>query len=90
MAKHWTPADQAALEHALATGRLPDPDNRIATQVRLALYLGFSRRTIVLRLCGRRFPLCTELMREGGRSSAYKRAMARSSAIRDAADHRRA
>jgi hypothetical protein len=78
--KRWTADDTATLEAACATGRLPD--GRIATQIRLALYLGFHRNTIVGKLAGRRLPLCNALMSEGGIRSARQRAMARMNAIR--------
>lgn len=78
--KHWSDGDQAVLDHALRTGRLPDPDNRIATQERLALYLGFSRQTIAKKL-GSKLPLHIELKREGGArggmTTAYRRRVAR-------------
>lgn len=77
--KRWTVDDTAILDRACLTGRLPD--GRIATQERLALALGFSRQTIVKRLEGRRLPLCNEVMREGGRSSAYQRAVRRAITI---------
>lgn len=78
--KRWTADDTAALEAACTTGRLPD--GRIATQIRLALYLGFHRNTIVGKLAGRRLPLCNALMSEGGRKSAYQRRVARVEAMR--------
>lgn len=81
--KHWTPDDNDVLEAALKTGLLPD--DRIATQVRLALYLGFSRQTIVNKLAGRMFPLHTELKREGGGrgglSTAHRKRLARQAEI---------
>lgn len=78
--KRWGPNDQAVLDSALRTGRLPDPDNRVATQERLALYLGFSRQTIAKRIGGQ-LPLHIELKREGGSrggmTTAYRRRVAR-------------
>lgn len=84
MTKSWTPAAELALCTACETGDMPD--GRIATQERLAELLGFSRQTIVSRLGGRKLMKSVELKREGGgkggRSSAYKRAMARAATIR--------
>lgn len=73
--KRWTTEDQAVLDDACRTGRLPD--GRGASQNRLALYLGFSRQTIVNRLCGRQLPLRCEAMSDGARRSAYVRAVKR-------------
>jgi hypothetical protein len=82
--KRWTPEDNAVLEEALKTGYLPD--GRIATQVRLALYLGFSRMTIVNKLQYRQFPLHTELKSQGGQrgglSTAHRKRLARQATIR--------
>lgn len=79
-ARRWRPEDQAVLDHAMNTGRLPDPDNRVATQERLALFLGFSRQTIAKRIGGQ-LPLHVELKREGGArggmTTAYRRRVAR-------------
>lgn len=84
--KRWSDRDQAALDQALATGRLPDPDNRIATQARLAQFLGFSRQTIASHLGGRRLPLHAVLKREGGSrggfSKAHRQALARTATIK--------
>lgn len=80
--KRWTTDDTATVDEVCRTGRLPDPDNRIATQERLALFLGFSRQWIAKRLAGRKLPLCTKLMSEGGMKSAERRARARAEAIR--------
>lgn len=77
--KSWTSEDNTVLEQACETGRLPD--GRVATQMRLAILLGFSRQTIIKYLAGRRLPLCNELMREGGRNSAYGRAVRRVATI---------
>lgn len=75
--KRWCDADTEALEAAANRGTLPD--GRIATQERLALWLGFSRRTIAARCCdlGLTMPRSTELMSAGGRVSGYKRRVAR-------------
>lgn len=64
--KRWSADDAVTLEAACTTGRLPD--GRIATQMRLALFLGFSRQCIVGKLQGRRLPLCNEVMRENARA----------------------
>lgn len=82
--RHFGPEDRAILDQACETGRLPD--GRIATQERLALYLNFSRQTIVNNLAGRKLPLHVELKREGGSrggiSAKYRRQLSRINEIK--------
>lgn len=84
MRKNWSDDDTFALEEAARTGRLAD--GRIASQERIALALGFSRRTVTQHclLLGLRLPLSRELMRQGGKVSALPRRMARLQAIAQA------
>lgn len=83
----WTSTADAVLDQACETGELPD--GRIATQERLACTLGFSRQTICAKLGGRQLSKSIELKREGGLSSAHRRAMIRAQTMRQSSKARK-
>lgn len=85
--RHLSDEDKQVIEDACRTGFLPD--GRVASQNRLATYLGFSRQTIVNHLKGRLLSRHIEAQSDGARNAAYVRAMRRVATMQQSARVRR-